>query len=193
MRESPTTRLSLLVRLRDVEDDKAWADFVRLYAPLVYRLARKYGLQDADAADLSQDVLRSMVQALPRLDYDPARGTFRGFLFTAARNQLRKFLLSRKRDPSINELLCDIPAPEEVAAWEREYQAHVFSLASERIRDGFRTSTWQAFWLTTVQGEDIEQVGRTLGMSVGAVYIARTRVLARIREAVRELEGEESI
>jgi RNA polymerase sigma-70 factor (ECF subfamily) len=189
MGESPTTRLSLLVRLRDVEDAAAWADFVSLYAPLVYGLARKYGLQDADAADLTQDVLRSMVRALPQLDYDPARGTFRGFLFTAARNQLRKFLLSRKRDASIAELPSDVPAPEEVAAWEREYQAHVFALAAERVRDDFRPSTWQAFWLTTAQGQEAEQAGKALGMSVGAVYIARTRVLARIREVVRELEG----
>lgn len=190
MSESPTTRHSLLARLRDVGDEGAWSDFVRLYAPLVYSLARKHDLQDADAADLTQDVLRSMVQALPRLVYDPARGSFRGFLFTAARNQIRKQVMARKRGPVNSELLDEMPAPEEVAAWEQEYQRHVFGLAAERVRDGFRPATWQAFWRTSVDGEEAQRVGDELGLSVGAVYIARTRVLARIREAVRELEGD---
>lgn len=190
MSESPTTRHSLLARLRDVGDEGAWSDFVRLYAPLVYSLARKHDLQDADAADLTQDVLRSMVQALPRLVYDPARGSFRGFLFTAARNQIRKQVMARKRGPVNSELLDEMPAPEEVDAWEQEYQRHVFGLAAERVRDGFRPATWQAFWRTSVDGEEAQRVGDELGLSVGAVYIARTRVLARIREAVRELEGD---
>lgn len=191
MGESPTTRLSLLVRLRDVGDDGAWSDFVRLYAPLVYGLARRHGLQDADAADLTQEVLRGMVQALPRLRYDPARGSFRGFLFTAARNQVRKQMMARKREPAGGELLDEVPAPEEVAAWEEEYQRHVFALAVQRVRDSFREATWQAFWRTAVGGEEAQRVGDDLGLSIGAVYIARTRVLARIREVVRELEGDE--
>jgi RNA polymerase sigma-70 factor (ECF subfamily) len=193
----PTTRLSLLVRLRDGGDAEAWADFVNLYAPLVYGLARRHGLQDADAADLSQDVLRALVGAVPQFRYDPARGKFRGWLFTVARNQLRKFLTARRRQPVGTGdrgaccLLRQQAAPEEVAAWEQEYQARLFELASQRVRDCFRPATWQAFWRSTVQGEEPSQVGAALGMSVGAVYIARTRVLARLREEVRLLEGEE--
>jgi RNA polymerase sigma-70 factor (ECF subfamily) len=198
MTESPTTRLSLLVRLRDAEDVQAWSDFVGLYAPLVYGMARRHGLQDADAADLTQDVLRALVNAVPQFRYDPARGRFRGWLFTVARNQLRKFLNARRRrpvlsgDPGAEVLLQQAPAPEEEQEWEQEYQARLFEMASERVRDCFRPATWQAFWRTSVEGADASAVGASLGMSVGAVYIARTRVLARLREEVRLLEGDEA-
>jgi RNA polymerase sigma-70 factor (ECF subfamily) len=198
MIESPTTSLSLLDRLRDTDDVQAWQDFVNLYAPLVYGLARRHGLQDADAADLTQEVLRALVHAVPQFRYDPARGRFRGWFFTVARNQLRKFQQGRRRqpvgtgDPEADLLLLQQPAPEEVAAWEREYQARVFELASERVRDCFRPATWEAFRRSMLQGEDPGAVGAELGMSVGAVYIARTRVLARIRQEVRLLEGDEA-
>jgi RNA polymerase sigma-70 factor (ECF subfamily) len=195
MGESPQTRLSLLVRLRDRGDAGAWSDFVRLYAPLVYGLARRHGLQDADASDLTQEVLRAVVQAVPAFAYDPARGSFRGWLFTAARNQLRKFLLARRRQPpgsggAAEEVLRQLPAPEEVVAWEQEYRSRLFELAAERVRSCFRPATWEAFWRTAVDGEEPGQVGAALGLSVGAVYIARTRVLARMREEVQQLEGE---
>lgn len=193
MSESPTTRLTLLDRLRDVADSGAWAEFVDLYAPLLYGLARRHGLQDADAADLTQDVLRAVVNALPRLAYDPARGSFRGWLFTVARNQVRKFANARKRQPrggGSDELLRQQAAPEEEAAWEREYRERLFAWAAERVREHFRRATWQAFWLTFVEGQDPRAVGEALGLSVGAVYIARNRVLARIREQVRRHEAE---
>ncbi len=147
MSEPPTTRLSLLARLRDIGDAQAWADFVQLYAPLVYGLARRCGLQDADAADLTQEVLRALVHAVPEFHYDPARGRFRAWLFTVARNTLRKFLQARRRQPeapgdgAVHDLLAQQPAPEEVAAWEQEYQARLFELACQRVRDSFRLST----------------------------------------------------
>src|ERR1700693_5395388 len=88
MAEFPPTRASLLVRLRDPCDGGAWAEFVHLYAPLVYGYLRKQGLQDADAADLAQDVLVAVAGAVGRLDYDPRRGTFRNWLFTVVRRKL---------------------------------------------------------------------------------------------------------
>src|SRR5437879_13586561 len=100
MSETPATRLSLLVRLRDARDDGAWLQFVDLYAPLVYGFARKHGLQDADAADLTQEVLQAVARAIGRLEYDPQRGSFRGWFFTVVRNKLRTFLSARRRqDP----------------------------------------------------------------------------------------------
>src|ERR1700678_4420217 len=91
MLESTVTRASLLVRLRDGSDADAWQEFVRLYAPVIYGFVRKRGLQDADAADLMQDVLRSLSSAVNRLEYDPARGTFRGWLFTVTPNKVFNF------------------------------------------------------------------------------------------------------
>ncbi|HEX5273626.1 MAG TPA: sigma-70 family RNA polymerase sigma factor [Gemmataceae bacterium] len=193
----PTTRLTLVARLRDVGDAEAWAEFVDLYAPLLYGLARRHGFQDADAADVTQDVLRAVVGALPRLAYDPARGSFRGWLFTVARNQVRKLANARKRQPcgsggpAGDDVLRCQPAPEEEeAAWEREYRERLFAWAAGRVRDQFRPATWEAFWQTYVEGGDPRAVGEALGMSVGAVYIARTRVLARVREQVRRHEDE---
>src|SRR6478672_5743706 len=97
MHESPTTRASLLVRLRDGDDAAAWQEFVQLYAPVIYGFARKRGLQDADAADLMQEVLQSVSSAARRLEYDPGRGTFRGWLFTITRNKVFNFLERRRR------------------------------------------------------------------------------------------------
>jgi RNA polymerase sigma-70 factor (ECF subfamily) len=196
MSESPATRVSLLARIRDVADAHAWAEFVELYAPLVYRLARRHGLQDADAADLTQEVLQSVAHAAPRFTYDPARGSFRSYLFTVARRQLGRFAQARSREPrgsggpGADELLRQQPAPAEVAAWEGEYRRRLFEWAAERVRGQFRPATWEAFWRTTVEGQDVRAVAAALGVSAGAIYIARNRALARIKEQVRRLESE---
>src|SRR5713101_4906191 len=97
MQESPATRASLLVRLRDGGDAGAWREFVHLYAPIIYGYARKRGLQDADAADLMQEVFRSVAGAAGRLNYDPSRGSFRSWLYTVTRNKLYSFLNGRRR------------------------------------------------------------------------------------------------
>lgn len=196
MTESPTTRVSLLMRLRDRTDGDAWAEFVDLYAPLVYALGRRHGLQDADAADLTQEVLRTVARVAGRFAYDPARGSFRGWLLTVARNQLRKWLQGRHRQPPLaasheQQPLDEYPAPEEdEAAWEAEYRERLFTWAADRARPDFRPTTWEAFWRTAVQERDPQVVAAELGVSVGAVYIARSRVLARLREHIRQVEEE---
>jgi RNA polymerase sigma-70 factor (ECF subfamily) len=198
MASSPQTRPSLLVRIRDAGDRAAWLQFVDLYAPLVYRFARKRGLQDADAADLTQEVLQAVAAASRRLEYDPGRGTFRGWLFTVARNRLHNFLLRRKRDarthaqPDSTRLLDEVPARDvdETALWEQEYRRRLFDWAAAQVRDHFQESTWQAFWRTAVEGQGAADVAAALGLSVGAVYIAKSRVLARLREQVQDLQAD---
>jgi RNA polymerase sigma-70 factor (ECF subfamily) len=193
MSDAPATRLSLLVRLRDARDDAAWAQFVEIYAPLVFVFARKHGLQDADAADLTQDVLQAVSGGIRRLDYDPRRGTFRGWLFTAARNKLRNFLAGRNRpgratgDAAAQQRLQELPAREEdpTAWWDREYERRVFAWAAEQVRGTVQESTWQAFWQTAVEGKTGPETARALHLSVTAVYLARSRVTARLRDVVR--------
>jgi RNA polymerase sigma-70 factor (ECF subfamily) len=195
MASSFHTRPSLLVRIRDAGDRTAWEQFVEIYAPLVYRFARKRGLQDADAADLTQDVLQAVARASRRLEYDPERGTFRGWLFTVARNKLHNFLARRQRLPQaddgadVQRLLDAQPAREadEAALWEREYEQRLFDWAAEQVRDDFQESTWQAFWRTAVEGEGAREVAAALGTSIGAVYVAKSRVLARLRERIQEV------
>ena len=194
MSDAPATRLSLLVRLREPRDDAAWSQFVELYAPLVYGFARKHGLQDADAADLTQDVLQAVSGGIRRFEYDPRRGSFRGWLFTVVRNKLRNFLATRNRpgrgsgDSDAQRLLQELPAPDEdpSAWWDQEYERHVFAWAAEQVRGAFSEATWQAFWQTAVEGKTGPQTARQLGLSVAAVYLAKGRVMARLKELIRE-------
>jgi RNA polymerase sigma-70 factor (ECF subfamily) len=190
MADSPLTRPSLLVRIRDGRDGEAWSQFVALYAPLVYGHARKCGLQDADAADLTQEVLKAVAGAVHRLDYDPRRGSFRGWLFTIVRNKLRNFLAAKgKRFDAGGDALLDEQAAPEQQQWEADYQRQLFAWAVERIRPEFQEKTWQAFWMTAVEGKSGKEVAAELAMTVAAVYLAKGRVLARLKveiEQVRE-------
>jgi RNA polymerase sigma-70 factor (ECF subfamily) len=193
MAEIPPTRASLLVRLRDPRDGAAWAEFVDLYAPLVYGYLRKQGLQDADAADLTQDALGGVAGSIGRLDYDPARGTFRSWLFTIVRRRLsnwRRACRSRppvRDDPAARQVLEQWPAPAE-ADWEAQWQGRLFAWACGRVRRDVTDTTWQAFWRTFIDGEPSRQVAADLGLSVPAVYLARGRVLARLKDLVRSVE-----
>jgi RNA polymerase sigma-70 factor (ECF subfamily) len=197
MNDSPATRASLLVRLRDPHDQEAWRQFVAVYAALIYGFARKRGLQDADAADVMQEVLRSVARAAGRFEYDPRRGSFRGWLFTATRNKVANFLRQRdgrpraSGDPDVRRRLDEEPAPDEEADWDRDYERRRFAWAAERVRGEFQPATWQAFWVTAVEGKGAKAASAATGLSVGAVYVARSRVLARLREEVRLLDEDE--
>jgi RNA polymerase sigma-70 factor (ECF subfamily) len=197
MHDQPTTRPSLLLRLRDPADDRAWVEFTDLYGPLIRRVARRGGLQDADAADLEQEVFRAVAGAIGRYDPDRSRGSFRGWLLRIARNLLLNLLAAQRRRPTAGggtdavALLAAVPDPaaEDSSVFEAEYRRRTFEWASAQVRGEFRPTTWQAFWRTAVDGEETAAVAAELGMSVGAVYIARSRVLARIRSKVEEVEG----
>ncbi len=197
MTQSDATRPSLLVRIKDHRDRQAWGQFVEIYAPLVYETARRRGLQDSDAADLTQEVLQSVSGAVGRLDYDPRKGTFRGWLFTVTRNALNTYFETRKRvpqasgDSAVQAWLEEQPAQnEESVVWDRDYQRRLLAYAAEQVRVSFEEATWQAFWQTAVEGKSGKDVASSLGMTVGAVYIARSRVLGRIKEQVRQLLDE---
>jgi RNA polymerase sigma factor (sigma-70 family) len=198
--DSPLTRASLLVQLRDGANDGAWREFATLYGPVIYGFARKRGLQDADAADLMQDVLRSVANSIGRLDYDRTRGTFRGWLFTITRNKVYNFLSARRirpqgsGDTTTNYLLASEPdTSDDSDALEMEFQRRLASIAMDRIKSEFQPNTWQAFWFAAVEGVSIAEVAQRLGMSAGAIYVAKSRVLARLKEEVdqvRQLEDE---
>jgi RNA polymerase sigma-70 factor (ECF subfamily) len=198
MAEAPTTRPSLLVRLRDARDNEAWEQFVDLYAPAVYGYARKRGLQDADAADLTQSVLRRVAAHMGHFEYDARRGSFRGWLFTIVRRHLYDFKSQRNGmcqgsgDPHTHGLLEAQPAPAtESAEWEREYRHSVFVWAAGQVQPLFHETTWQAFWQTGVENRPVKDVAAALGLSVVAVYQARSRIMARLRAEVRQLEDDD--
>src|SRR5262245_36302515 len=174
MSATPTTQASLLIRLRDPSDVEAWRQFVRLYAPVVYAYARRRQLQDADAADLTQEVLRNIMKAAGRLDYDPARGSFRAWLFTVTRNKLLDLRERQRRGQgaggtSAGEMFDRQPAREDEAVWDQEFRRHLFATAAKQVRGEFEDATWQAFWQTAVEARKPAEVAADLGLSVGAV------------------------
>jgi RNA polymerase sigma factor (sigma-70 family) len=192
--EIPDTRLSLLIRLRDGGDQRAWAELLEIYQPLIYRLARRKGLQHADAEELTQEAFMAVAAAIDRWDPDPARGSFRGWLFRIARNMTINFLTRSRPEEmgtGFRQLIDQQPAPsaDDATFFGREYKREALRWAAGEIRDEFRDSTWQAFWATAVEGRDIRETAAALEISVGAVYAARSRIMARLKRKVQQLEG----
>lgn len=191
---APLTRLSLLLQLRDDANHEAWREFASIYGPIVYGYARKRGLQDADAADVMQDVLRSVSSAIGRLNYDRTQGTFRGWMFTITRNKVFNFLSARKGRPqgagntAANQMLGAIPdAHEDHDEWELEYRRRLAASAMNRIQSEFQENTWRAFLLTAVEGRAASEAAAEIGISTGAVYVAKSRVLSRLKQEVETL------
>lgn len=181
-----STPVSLLQQLRAPGHPEAWTRFVELYTPLLYEWAGRLGLQAADRADLVQEVLVRLYRVLPTFQYDDGR-SFRGWLNTVLRNQARDLARKRYDQPAGDRLpeAADSADPAlEVA--EAEFHRHLAVRASRLIQAEFAPATFQAFWATVVDGRDVDEVASTLGLSVNSVYLARSRVLARLR---RELEG----
>jgi RNA polymerase sigma factor (sigma-70 family) len=197
----PETRASLILRLPRTEDAEAWREFVAIYEPFVERFARRNGFQEADAHELVQNVLLAVVQAVGRWQTDPARARFRTWLFTIARNQLLDLLAKKRRrqtvrsgSSSVMDLLESQAAPDDLAAQVAlEHRRTLFRFAAARARRSFQPTTWQAFWMTSVENRPVEAAAAKLGLTAGAVYIARARVLARLRDEVRQLEDDHAL
>jgi RNA polymerase sigma-70 factor (ECF subfamily) len=185
MTKTPT---SLLDRLRHPFEPDAWARFVALYTPLIYSWARRVGLQEQDAADLVQDVFVTMLQVLPTFTYDRHQ-SFRRWLWTVTINKWRK---DRKQpDNRMVRGLGGRPEPmvgaaDLEAAWESEYQQHLANQALRLMRADFEETTWKACWEMVAGGRPAVAVAAELGLTVGAVYAAKFRVLTRLR---RDLQG----
>lgn len=193
----PDTRASLILRISDARDARAWDEFARLYQPVVFHLARQRGLQHADAEELVQEVMLAVARAVENWTPDPGRGRFRDWLFRIARNLVINLLTRRKHqvwgtgDTGVAQLLeAQADADDDVVrSFQIEYQREVLRQAAERVQGDVNSTTWQAFALTTVEELRPADVAARLGMTVGSVYIARSRVMARLRDEVREIEG----
>ena len=196
MDETPSMRASLLVRLRDPRDERAWSEFVDIYTPLVYRLARRRGLQDADAVDLTQEVFRAVAAAIDRFDTDPARGAFRAWLSRIARNLTINALAAHDRqvrgsgDTSVARRIDEQPAASDdpSAEFDLEYRRRLFDWAAERVRAEVSETEWRAFYLAGVEGREPRDVAAALATSVGTVYSYKSRVMARLRRLIEQVD-----
>lgn len=196
MPDTPVTRPSLLVRVRDVDDREAWSEFVALYAPVIHSYARRRGLQDADAADLAQDVLIAISRNIAAFEYKPRLGRFRAWLFTVTRNTFLNLVKAGKRHPvatgdsDFQAMLNQQGEPDDRNSWEADWRKRVFEWAMQRARLVFEDSTWAAFSMVAIDGRPAKEAADKTGLSVGAVYIAKSRVTARIRQEIEELGDE---
>ena len=191
MSDQPKTRLSLILRLRHADDAAAWREFVEIYQPLVFRLARSRGLQEADALDMTQEVMARVAKAVNRWDPDPNRGSFRGWISRITRNLVIEFLRSKKRQPltggdsSIDQLIQTTPGPSpETKLFDLEHQRQVFAWAAERVRGSFQPKSWLAFWMTAIENRSVDEAADELGMTKGSIYIARSRVMAKLKDKI---------
>lgn len=188
------TQPSLLVRIRDTRDAVAWQQFVEIYAPLIYNHLRKQHLQDADAADVTQDVLRTVSQSIGQWNYDRGRGTFRGWLLSVVHSRLTDFRRGQQRHQAAVSVAANAaqrePDDHSSAEWDRDYERQLFHAAATAVRGDFSDSSWQAFWLAAVQGRPAQEIATQLNISTAAVYLAKARVMARIREQLELLTGE---
>lgn len=183
-----STSVSLLRRLREPKGEVAWTRFVELYAPLIFYWARQKGLNVTDAADLVQDVLATLVVRLRDFQYD-AEQRFRGWLRTITLNRAhdlyrRKAARQEVTDPAILEQLTVVDDTD--LFMESEYRSLLVHRALQLLKSEFRDTTWQAGWLQVVEGLKASDVSIQLGLPLNSVYLAKSRLLARLRE---ELDG----
>ncbi len=182
-----TTSPTLLERLREPGDEAAWSRLVDLYTPLLFAWARRCGESEDDSADLVQEVFVALVQTLPSFQYDPS-SKFRGWLRTLLLNKLRD---RKRREVRADRALAQRPQEEQLPDvaelfWEKEYHKELARRALQLMQAEFAPATWQSCWKTVVESRTVADVARELGLTDNAVYLARCRVLRRLRQ---ELAG----
>lgn len=197
MSDIPETRDSLLVRVKDPADSAAWEQFAQIYRPVVYRLARGRGLQDADAQDLAQKVLMSVAAAIPNWKRASPKARFHHWLRHVAKNEVLKTLSRQPKDrasggTTATKLLrghirgsCELDDLVDL-----EYRRQLIRRAAEIVRERADESTWLAFSLTMVDGCSNAEAAKRIGRNEGTVYAARSRIVRRMRNEIRKMEDD---
>ena len=198
------TRRSLLSRLRDLDDRESWRTFFDLYWRMLYNVARRAGLGDADAQDVVQETVVAVARQMPEFQYDRARGTFKHWLFRIVRRRVADHLRRVYRQPPKGELPFDPidedDAPAAIAAedtpgyfgaaWEQEWEQAVLEAAVARVREQVNPKHFQVFDYCVRQGWPAGKVAATLGMNIAQVYLARHRVSQAVKNAARAIREE---
>jgi len=187
------TRPSLLVRIRDPRDSESWRVFVELYTPPVLRYCRLRGLQDADAADVTQEVMAQVARSMRSFRYSPERGRFRDWLGPITRRKVNRHLTKKNLGTAGlggNTAPADTFNPRAVEAdaqWNAEFNAQILRAALDRVRPCFGAGTWNAFASVWLDNKTAADTARELSVSLEAVYVAKSKVLKRLEEEVLEL------
>jgi RNA polymerase sigma-70 factor (ECF subfamily) len=196
------TRRSLLSRLKDWEDQESWAVFFETYWRLIYGFARKTGLSDAEAQDVVQETVVSVAKRMRDFRYDPAVGSFKSWLLLITRRRIADFHRKRNRQPRYGagteaadrtvavEEIAGFARPELEAVWEAEWQQNLMDAAIQRIRRMVDPKQFQIFDCYVLKQWSPTEVTRTLGVSMGQVYLAKHRISALIKKEVERLEAE---
>ena len=191
----PTTHVSLLARLREEPTDQAaWGVFVEHYGRHIYRWCRQWKLQDADAEDVTQDILVKLARKLRAFAYDPSR-SFRGWLKTLAHHAWRDFVDSPRRarvaadDSRSREQLGTLEAREDlIQKLEEAFDHELLEAAKVRARLRVAPHTWEAFRLVALEGLPVAEVAATVHMQVAMVYVAKSKVQKMLQEEIQKLE-----
>ena len=197
MKLIPETRHSLLVRLKNPEDQRAWDEFVEIYQPVIYRVAVARGMQDADALDLVQTVFIAVAGAIENWSPQSPEIRFRHWLLRVARNATINALTRKPMDQphaaagsgDLLEQLADTDGYSQSLV-ELEYRRELFIRASEIVRIDVTPDSWRAFELTAIQGWSKEAAAQELGKSLGSDYAARSRIMKRLCVTVAQLESQ---
>jgi RNA polymerase sigma-70 factor, ECF subfamily len=192
---STATSRSLLAGAR-ARDAEAWERMVALYAPLVFHWCRQWGLPPDDTADVFQEVFQAVAAHIGGFRREKSSDTFRGWLRTITRNKVNDYYRRRQHEPGgvggseARVLLSQLPdaADDDVQSDEVAENA-LLHRALDQVRGEFEPRTWQAFWRTAVEGRTAADVAAELAMSAGAVRVAKSRVLHRLRAALGDLPG----
>ena len=196
------TRLSLLARLKNWDDNEGWKRFFDTYWRLIYGTAIKAGLSDAEAQDVVQETVIAVAKKMNEFKYDPALGSFKGWLRNLARwriaDQLRKRTnaayptLYRDETDSPEQTLAELPdSAAAEAVWEAEWRENLMNVALTNVRSRVKEEHYQMFDLYVVKQWSAGRVARTLEVSMGQVYLAKYRVGSLIKKEVRRLETSE--
>ena len=192
------TRASLILRLKDAEDVAAWDEFAAIYAPVIFRVATSRGFQAADAENLVQEVFLAVANSVANWLERDDRGRFRAWLLRIARNESIDMLTERATRPlgrdgsTADRDLANLPARDEFSsALDLEYDRAVFHWAAEQVRAAVSVQTWDAFWLTSIDGLSVNEVAERLNTRPGNVYVSRSRVMSRVKQLVQEYEDQQ--
>lgn len=194
MTDFPETRTSLIAQIGSPEDREAWDQFVIMYRPVVYRMARRRGMQDADAQDLVQAVLMRVAGAIQGWEKSSPETKFRHWLRRVARNAIATAFSRQPKDVGVGgsemlDLLAEQPATADIEReLLKESMREKYLRAALVVKADVDSESWRAFELTVVNGQPSEEVAKLLGKSMGAIYAARSRIMRRLREQVQRLQ-----